>query len=143
MSIKVENYKLSPEITLDEVYIIVTGVNYTTKDGMLSFWANVYTEDDINSPTNTIVEQGTIHGNVLGFEYTDQNLIEEAEDLIEEKIEEVRGKTQEECDEHNLGLTSNSPWLDIWEYRYTKYISGEPSEDSDYIEAGKILLGVE
>ncbi|MBQ6628002.1 MAG: hypothetical protein IJH65_04220 [Methanobrevibacter sp.] len=143
MAIKIDNYKLSSGVTLREAYILVTGVNFSTKEGMLAFWANVYTNDDITSADNTILEQGTIHGNISGFDYTDQNLIEEAEGLIEDKIDAVRGKTQEECDEHNMNLEPGATWLDIWDYKYTKYISGEPSEDDDYIEAGKILLGVE
>ena len=36
-------------------------------------------------------------------------------------------------------------WLSIWEYSFKRYASIDdiPSEDTDYIEAAKILLGEE
>ena len=143
MAIKVENYKLASGVNLKEVYIIVTDVSYSTKGSIFSFSASVCTGSDIDSEENVIIEQGTISAQFINFDYGNQNLIEVAEGLIEDKIDLVRGKTPEECVEHNVELPGDASWLDMWDYRFSKYISGEPVEDDDYSEAGRILLGVE
>lgn len=147
MAIKIENYKLSVGVTLKEAYIVVSSINYTPHRREFSFLASVATEADLDSPTNVIIERDAIGVDVRNFEYTNQNLVEVAEQMIETKINNVKDKTPEECAEHNNevveALGEDITWLDIWDYSYVKYIPGEASEEDDYSQAGKILLGVE
>jgi len=135
MSIYIKNYQSRTGMTLKNAYLAVSQLTYYPKTKLLTFLADIYAEDRINVIP---AEHNVISGN-LTVEDEDVNLVQLIEDAILDKIDAVKGKTQQECDEHNMEATS---WSDIWELDYLRYTSDESSEDDEdeYIEAARILL---
>ena len=137
MSIHIKNYQSRTGVTLKHAYLVVSQLTYYPRSKMLTFLADIYAEDKVNVlPT----EKNVISGQFT-IDDEDINLVQLIEDAIDNKIEVVKGKTQQECDDHNANATS---WLDLWELDYLRYASDESSEveedDEEYIEAARILL---
>lgn len=136
MSIHIKNYQSRTGMTLKNAYLAVSQLTYYPKSKLLTFLADIYAEDKVNV---TPAEMNVISGQFT-IDDEDVNLVQLIEDAIDNKIEAVKGKTQQECDDHNVAVTS---WLDLWELDYLRYASDESSEEDDdeeYIEAARILL---
>lgn len=135
MSIYIKNYQSRTGMTLKNAYLAVSQLTYYPKSKLLTFLADIYTEDKIN----VIPAEHNVISGKLTVDDEDVNLIQLIEEAINNKIEVVKGKTQQECDEHNMEVTS---WSDLWELDYLRYTSDESSEDDEdeYIEAARILL---
>jgi len=139
MSIHIKNYQSRTGMTLKNAYLSVSQLTYYPRTKMLTFLADIYAED---RATVAPAEMNVISGQfTINDEDEDVDSVQLIEDAIEDKIEAVKGKTQQECDDHNATATS---WLDLWELDYLRYASDESSEDEDddeeYIEAARILL---
>ena len=137
MSIHIKNYQSRTGMTLKNAYLAVSQLTYYPRSKMLTFLADIYAEDKVNI---TPAEMNVISGQFT-IDDEDVNLVQLIEDAIDDKIEAVKGKTQQECDDHNATVTN---WSDLWELDYLRYASDESSEDEEddeeYIEAARILL---
>lgn len=134
MAIIIKNYKSELGITVREVSLEITELNYYPQSNYLSLSASVFT------PEGIVLELNAISGNLQVDSAL--NLEEVAENAIMTKINSVKDKTPEECREHNKHAVN---WIDLWEPEYLRFISDEEGYDydEDYIEAAKILLGDE
>lgn len=149
MAIEIKNFNSSIGLVFPRAYLRIVEISYLPLNKQLSFRAEVFSSSDENEIP---LERDSIAVTFYPFEYDNElSLIDYLEDLLSSKIEEVKDKTLEECQEHNnMIITSvdsftEDDWLSIWEYSFKRYASIDdiPSEDTDYIEAAKILLGEE
>ena len=138
MAIRISKYTSGLGITLREAFIEVTEIFYYPRRGQANFAADIFAEEFADTP----LERNVITG-YLDVGKTDEgtSLLERIEEAIQTKIDNIVGKTQEECDEHNQTATC---WEDVWEMSYARFISDESSEEEEdedeYIEAARILL---
>lgn len=136
MAIEINNYESKQGITIKHASLSVTSLVYYPKFKRVEFLAGVFAKEESTSP----IEENVISG-YLDVEDS-SNLEELIEEAIQTKIDNIVGKSGEECDEHNTQATS---WIDLWEPWYAKFISSDSSEEDDdtddYVEAARILLG--
>ena len=129
MAIEIKNYHSQLGLVVKNASLEIVEIILNPKLSRLQFVANVFA-DSSDYPFEAPAVVGELaYGDVT-------NLEELIEDSILTKIENVKGKTQQECDEHNKNVTE---WIDIWDLSYLRFISSE-SPDDDLIEAAKIML---
>lgn len=146
MAIEIKNFNSNIGIVFPIVYLKIVDITYLPLNRQLSFRAEVFSPSDEG---DIALERDSIGATFYPFEHEETGLISYLEELISSKIDEVKDKTLEECQEHNRMIITpvdsftEDDWLSIWEYSFKRYASIEdtPSEDDDYIEAAKILLG--
>lgn len=137
MAIEIKNYRSDLGIVLKSAVLSVTEIYYYPKDRRVNFVADIFANEDSITP----VEKNPVTGFLYLEPDTDTTDLEDLiETAIRTKIENVTGKTEAECVEHNEFATN---WVDFWEISYQRFISDESEEDEDvdeYLEAARILL---
>lgn len=140
MAIKLKDYRLQSGIKLKTAYLGVNQLSYLPRIREVTFSVCVYADE---------ITANAIENIISGHFYLDETSegVPDLEKLIEEsilyKINVVKDKTEEECNAHNINVTS---WLDLWEYSYKQFNVADSSEDEEdedvdeYLEAARILL---
>ena len=98
MAIEIKNFNSSIGLVFPRAYLRIVEISYLPLNKQLSFRAEVFSSSESEIP----LERDSIAVTFYPFEYDNElSLIDHLEDLLSSKIEEVKDKTLEECQEHN------------------------------------------
>lgn len=147
MAIEIKNFKSNIGVVIPRAYLRLTTVEYQPVIKELFFKASVFPSLESNVKP---IEEDVQLVNLYDFDYDGSDLIDHIESLLQEKMDTIADKTEEECQKHNDVLNPSArctedAWLLIWDYNFKRFISteDEPSLDDEYIQAAKIFLGEE
>jgi len=95
---EIKNFNSSMGIIFPRAYLKIVEISYLLLNKQLSFRAEVF-----SSPNGEeiAIEGDSISATFYPFEYSENEVVPYLENLISSKIEEVKDKTLEECQEHN------------------------------------------